>query len=334
VRERRRRAGLRDHPHRARRTLLIVAGFVVAGLAGATSYFLPLLTAAVSITGHGGDLPNTGTGGSGAGAVTAAPSPTDPFTVLLLGSDDDLKFSKDHVLTQSMILVRVTPATHRVVMLSIPRDLWVPISGGGTAKIDAAYANGGARSAIATVQQNFNVHVDHYVWTGLRGLIALVDAVGGVDMVAGNPVLDDFYPRDLDASNPYAYQRVAVLPGAQHMNGAQALQYVRSRHGDVREDFGRSERQQQLLLALRAKIKGMSPANLPDIAGALNNEMTTDMSLGQLSGLLPVVSGLSIGDVQRVILLPPYTHSGQISGQDVVLPDWSMIRPLVASSFG
>ena len=117
------------------------------------------------------------------------------------------------------------------------------------------------------------------------------------------------------------------------MTGAQALQYVRSRHDDLREDFGRSERQQQLLLALRAKIKNMSPANLPDIAGALNGEMTTDMSLGQLAGLLPLVSGLSLGDVQRLILLPPYTHGAQIDGQDVVMPDWSMIRPLVASSF-
>jgi LCP family protein required for cell wall assembly len=308
--------------------VVIAFGFLVAGLAGAGSYFLPVLTAAVSITGHGGDLPSP-TGGAGVGP----PAAQAPFTVLLLGSDDDAKFSKDHVLTQSMILVRVTPSTHHVVMLSIPRDLWVPISSGGTAKIDAAYADGGARTAIATVEKNFHVHVDHYVWTGLHGLIALVDAVGGVDVVASNPVMDDFYPRDLDTSNPYAFERVAVLPGAQHMSGAQALQYVRSRHGDLREDFGRSERQQQLLLALRAKAKSMSAANLPDLAAALNGEMTTDMSISQLSAVLPLASDLSLSDVERVILLPPYTHGGQIAGQDVVLPDWSLILPVVARSF-
>jgi LCP family protein required for cell wall assembly len=330
VTERRRRAGLRDRrrPRKLRRVLLVLAGFLVAGVAGAGSYFLPVLTAAVAITGHTSELPSPSAGGA-----APAPAPNAPFTVLLLGSDDDAKFSKDHVLTQSMILVRVTPATHHVAMLSIPRDLWVPISSGGTAKIDAAYSDGGARTAIATVEQDFNVHVDHYVWTGLRGLIALVDAVGGVDMVASNPVMDDFYPRDLDTSNPYAYQRVAVLPGAQHMNGAEALQYVRSRHGDLREDFGRSERQQQLLLALRAKTKGMSAANLPDLAGALNGEMSTDMSIGQLISLLPLVSGLATTDIERIILLPPYTHGGDIAGQSVVLPDWTLIRPLVAQTF-
>jgi anionic cell wall polymer biosynthesis LytR-Cps2A-Psr (LCP) family protein len=152
-------------------------------------------------------------------------------------------------------------------------------------------------------------------------------------MVASNPVMDDFYPKDINSADPYAYQRVAVLPGAQHMNGALALQYVRSRHGDLREDFGRSERQQQLLLALRAKTKGMSPANLPDLAGALNGEMTTDMSVGQLTALLPLVSGLSTADIERIILLPPYTHGGDVGGQSVVLPDWSLIRPLVARTF-
>jgi LCP family protein required for cell wall assembly len=307
----------------------VLAGFLVAGVAGAGSYFFPLLTAAVSITGHTGDLPSPPAGAGGA----AEPAPNAPFTVLLLGSDDDAKFNKDHVLTQSMILVRVTPATHHVAMLSIPRDLWVPVSTGGTAKIDAAYSYGGARAAIATVEQNFKVHVDHYVWTGLRGLIALVDAVGGVDMVASNPVMDDFYPKDLNTADPYAYQRVAVLPGAQHMNGSLALEYVRSRHGDLREDFGRSERQQQLLLALRAKTKGMGAANLPDLAGALQGEMTTDMSIGQTAALLPLVSGLSTTDIERIILLPPYTHGGDIGGQSVVLPDWSLIRPLVARTF-
>src|SRR5712692_3653403 len=70
-------------------------------------------------------------------AFAQPPAPTqDAFTVLLLGSDDDSKFFADHVLTQSMILVRVVPSTHSVTMLSIPRDLYVPLSTGGSGKID------------------------------------------------------------------------------------------------------------------------------------------------------------------------------------------------------
>ena len=328
----RRRAGLRRG--RGRRRWLpivgVVAGFLVSGLAGGAAYFMPVFTAAVSITGHHGDLPSPP---SQVEALARPASPQSAFTVLLLGSDNDAKFSSDRYLTQSMILVRVLPAEKKVVMLSIPRDLWVPIAGGGSAKIDAAYARNGAQSAIATVEADFHVHVDHYVWTGLNGLIALIDAVGGVDVVAGNPVMDDFYPADLNTSNPYAFERVAVMPGAQHMTGPEALQYVRSRHGDLREDFGRSERQQQLLLALRAKAKTLSAANLPDLAGALQGEMSTDMGLGQVAELLPLMSGLSLTDVQRLILLPPYTGSEKIDGQDAVTPNWDLIRPLVAQYF-
>ncbi len=311
---------------------LVVLGFVASGLAGGLAYFMPVLSAAVQITGHHDQLP-AAPAGQVAALATAPPGTQAPFTVLLLGSDNDAKFSGDHLLTQSMILVRVMPQQKRVVMLSIPRDLWVPIAGGGSAKIDAAYARDGARSAIATVEADFHVHVDHYVWTGLNGLIALIDAVGGVDVVAGNPVMDDFYPADVDTSNPYAFERVAVLPGAQHMSGPQALQYVRSRHGDLREDFGRSERQQQLLLALRAKARTLSAANLPDLAAALHGEMSTDMGLGRVAELLPLMSGLSLSDVQRIVLLPPYTGSEKIDGQDAVTPNWEMIRPLVAASF-
>ncbi len=75
-----------------------------------------------------------------------------------------------------------------------------------------------------------------------------------------NPVMDDFYPfSDLSAGGyPYAYYRVAVLPGAAHLDGVHALQYVRSRHGDLRGDFARSERQQQVLLAIKAQASHLN----------------------------------------------------------------------------
>ncbi|HEV3125148.1 MAG TPA: LCP family protein [Candidatus Dormibacteraeota bacterium] len=311
--------------------LLTLFGFIVSGGAGAFFYFLPVIQTAFSATGHN-DLPAATQPPAGS-SPRAAPGSNDPFTVLLLGSDNDAKFSSTSLLTQSMILVRVIPATKQVTMLSIPRDLYVPINGGGTAKIDTAFAYGGARNAIATVQNAFHVHVDHYVWIGLKGLTALIDAVGGVDVVTGNPVLDDFYPADLSGGNPYDYQRVAVLPAAQHLDGIHALEYVRSRHGDLREDFGRSERQQQVLVALRAKTKTLSATNLPDIAAALGNQLTTDMGIGQVADLLPIAGGIPSESIKHVLLLPPYTSGAQVGDQDVVMPNWSLILPLVAQTF-
>src|SRR5581483_5410989 len=192
--------------------LLLAAGFALSGAIGASAYFLPLAMVARQ-TGQTQDLSPP----SEQPSATPVPSAAGgPFTLLLLGSDDDEKFDPNHVLTQSMILVRVDPAAGQVTMLSIPRDLWVPLSTGGEDRIDAAYSYGGAAAAIATVQRDFHVRIDQYAWIGLKGLIKVIDLVGGVDVPTVNPVLDDYYPADINTANPYGYYRVAVLPGPQH----------------------------------------------------------------------------------------------------------------------
>jgi anionic cell wall polymer biosynthesis LytR-Cps2A-Psr (LCP) family protein len=126
---------------------------------------------------------------------------------------------------------------------------------------------------------------------------------------------------------------VAVMPGAQHMSGLVAMEYVRSRHDDLREDFGRSERQQQVLLALRTKAHTVGVTDLPDIASALKGEILTDMSLREVADLMPIAAGLQLDKVERVLLLPPYTSDATIDGQSVLEPDWDRIRARVTQSF-
>ncbi len=310
----------------------------MSGAAGAALYFSPAIVAAFQDFGHNihpaaaspTAAPSTSAGASTPAAVASSPG---AFTVLLLGSDNDAKFQSNAVLTQSMILARVDPATKHVTMLSIPRDLYVSLSTGGTDKIDKAYLNGGADASIATVERNFHVHIDHYAWIGLLGLVHLIDQVGGVDVVASNPVLDDFYPKDLGGNNPYDIERVAVLPGPQHMDGMEALKYVRSRHDDLRSDFGRSVRQQQVLLALRAKAKLLGIADVPDIANAMSGEFTTDMSISQVGDLLPIAGNVSLSNVQQVVLQPPYSSAETVGSQSVVVPHWDLILPLVQKYF-
>ena len=339
---RRQRASVRRHRVRRSRFFLgflIALGFLVSGAVGVLAYFMPAIVTAFQDTGRAIDrnLPSAQASASASAAASASASalasappavapPGKPFTVLLLGSDNDAKFG-GVVLTQSMILARVNPTTRQVVMESIPRDLWVPLSTGGSAKIDAAYEHGSASAAVATVEQNFHIHIDHYAWIGLLGLVNLINEVGGIDVVATNPVMDDYYPADLSGKNPYAYERVAVLPGPQHMDGMQALMYVRSRHGDLRSDFGRSQRQQQVLLALRAKAKLLGIADLPDIATAMANDFSTDMSIGEIAGLLPIASSVQLQNVRQVILASPYTSTGKLYNQDVLLPNWNLILP-------
>lgn len=307
------------------RAWIVVLGFLLAGLGGLGAYFLPVLqTASGGSTIAQGQVPN----------LNPVSTPTEPFTVLLLGSDDDSKFAPDRLNTQSMILVRVDPSSKQATMLSIPRDLWVPIPDQGIGKISTAYQLGGAQSAVGAVEANFKVHVDDYVWIGLNGLVHLIDKLGGVNLQITNPVMDDFYPSDLNTGEyPYDYYRVAVLPGATHMDGVHALQYVRSRHGDVRGDFARSERQQQLLLAIKAQASHLNVADLPAMASAFNGEIKTSVGLDRMHALLSIAKDFNGANVHRVVLVPPYTSEGWAGGQSVVFPDWNQILPLVHQTF-
>jgi LCP family protein required for cell wall assembly len=328
---RRRRASLKTGRQRAARGSFVCAGFLVSILTGVVLYFLPAIQVALHDTGQ----VNTALGGSAQLEPVSASehiSSKSPFTLLLLGSDSDSKFAGDY-LTQSMILTRVDPTTKHVTMLSIPRDLWVRLCTGRNGKIDQAFLHGGAQCAIQTVERNLKVHVDFYAWIGLQGLVSVLNQLGGVNVIANNPVMDDYYPADLSGGNPYDYERILVLPGAQHMSGTLALEYVRARHDDAYGDFARSQRQQQILIALRAKTKHVSLADIPGLATSLGADFQTDMSISQVSGLLPIAGSVPLGSITQVVLLPPYTSSVSVGGQDALMPDWSLIRPEVAKFF-
>jgi LCP family protein required for cell wall assembly len=312
---------------------LAVTAVALSVASGGFAYFLPAVSEAFDATSQVVAVPSPTPSPSQltSPSPTTAPRTPGAFTVLLLGSDNDSKFPGG-VLTQSMILVRVNPANKKVVILSIPRDLWVQLSTGGTQKIDGAYAYGGPGAAIATVENNFGIHIDYYIWIGLAGLIHVIDAIGGIDVVTSAPVMDDFYPADIGPGNPYAYLRVAVLAGPQHLDGTHALEYVRSRHNDLQSDFGRSQRQQQVLLALKAKATQVSAADVPILAAALKGQIKTDMSLQRIVTLLPVAGSLDLRNIQQIVLLAPYTHGCGCS-QGYVVPVWSQILPLVHQYF-
>lgn len=308
-------------------------------MAGTLAYFLPAARAAwdvagatVRVTPSPTDLFTESPSPSPSSTSTPAAPITGAFTILLLGSDDDSKFNPDTVLTQSMILLRVVPSTKQVTMLSIPRDLYVHLSTGRFAKIDAAYSDGGAGAAIATVAQDFGVHIDDYIWVGLLGLVRLIDAIGGIDVVTSNPVLDDYYPADIYTTWPYDFQRVAVLAGAQHLDGVHAMQYVRSRHGDLESDLGRSRRQQQVLIAIRQKAKQLSPEDLPAMSQAIGGELKTSIGISKVGQMLPLAASFDNPDnIRQIILASPYTHGGAPGGS--LTPNWGLILPLVHQYF-
>ena len=110
------------------------------------------------------------------------------------------------------------------------------------------------------------------------------------------------------------------------------MQYVRSRHGDIASDLGRSQRQQQVLIAIRQKAKQLSPEDLPSISQALGGELKTSISLSKVAQLLPLASSFDNPDnITQITLGSPYSHGGAPQGS--LTPNWGAILPLVHQYF-
>ena len=329
-------------------TLIILLVSIVAGGIGLTSYlfyFRPVAEAVGTATGQVVARPVAANGeasaSSAVAAASAAPAPppltgNQPVNILLLGSDTDAKFAGNYN-TQIMIVVSIVPAQKKVSMLSIPRDLWVQIPGHGVEKIGLAYGAGGVALARQTIETDFGIPIHYYAWVGLDGFIKVIDTLGGVDVDVSHPIVDDSYPDDVNTSDPYAYRRLYIPAGLQHLDGTRALEYVRSRHGDLIGDFGRSQRQQQVLDTLRSKASGKDiVAHLPELATDLKDSVRTDMTLPDLARFAGFADQIRSEPVQQYTLLPPkYSNDGMTGdGQSVVVPDWRQIRPLVDTIFG
>jgi len=292
------------------------------------------------------------------------PAPNDsaitgrPWNILLLGSDDDNKYSYPALLTQVMMIVHVDPDNNRVSMVSIPRDSWVYVpENGGMHKIDQAFFLGaaqhssfddGVRLARSTVEQDYGITIDRYAWVGLSGFASVIDTLGGVDIDVTHPIVDDAYPDDTRANpnDPYAVERLYIAPGPHHLNGLQALEYVRSRHADLVGDIGRTTRQQEILEALKKKL------TVPNVIGHfqqlitdLSGKIYTDLSAQEMLAFANFGRTLPSSAIHRVTLGPgsgnqDYGNFATVydpslkANQSVVIPHCDTIQPLFNSIFG
>ena len=128
-------------------------------------------------------------------------------------------------------------------MMSLERDILTQIDEKGEtteAKLNAAYAYGGAELAIATIEKLMNIHIDRYVMINMQGLVQLVDAVGGIEV---NNTFD--FPISIEENEPE--YTATVEPGKHLINGDQALVYARMRYQDPEGDYGRQKRQREVI---------------------------------------------------------------------------------------
>lgn len=196
----------------------------------------------------------------------------DPFYLMLIGSDRRVGDDESGQRSDTNIVVRVDPTTSTITMVSIPRDTQIDIDGQGINKFNAAYNYGGAAATIREASQLCGVKISHYAEVNFEELVALVDAVGGVEVTV--PELID----DPDAGE------LVIQPGKQTLNGEAALVFARSR-AYTDGDFTRTSNQRLLVEGLIKKVLSLPLTDIPNVIQKAAKCATTDLAVNDLLSL-------------------------------------------------
>ncbi|HVB65270.1 MAG TPA: LCP family protein, partial [Nitrolancea sp.] len=272
----------------------------------------------------------------------AAPAPT-PFpdwtgsgrvNVLLLGADTNQarQATGEPALSDTIIIVSIDPVTKQVGIMSLPRDMQVTIPGVGLGKINAAYSIGSTSSLTgpglvqATIEYNFHIHIDYFAVVDFAGFQKIINTMGGVTVDVPAPLKDNAYPGE-----QFNYTRIVFHTGLQHMDGLQALRYVRTRHDD--NDFARGIRQQQVLETLRQQATtGQLLPHAPTLIDELGSTVRTDIPLTNLLKLAKLGTEINQTNIHSYNLLPALTEQWNPSDPNSIyylIPDWSKVQQIV-----
>ncbi|MGH3497133.1 MAG: LCP family protein [Nocardioidaceae bacterium] len=165
------------------------------------------------------------------------------------------------------------------LLMSIPRDSLVPIPGHGTTKINAAFAYGGPKLLVKTIEQDTGIRVDDYIEVGFGGFVNVVDAVGGVQICPHGPVQDRRAGLHITRSELDSH-------GCLHAGGITALGYARSRHAFALSDIARIEHQRQVVSAIAAKAASwrslVDPVRYFNLTDAAVSSLTVGDNVGPL----------------------------------------------------
>ncbi len=281
--------------------------------------------------------------GVGELAYVQPPPPAQPaerINILLLGIDRRGGTGWGIYRTDTIIIVTVDPANQTAGMLSIPRDLQLPIPGNGEDRINTAnvwgtvqnYPGGGSALLKRTIEVNFGIAIDYYVMIDFQGFAKIIDTLGGIDVEVSSDLHDTRYP-DPRRGDPYAYKTVHFDAGWQHMDGTRALEYARSRMSTT--DFDRARRQQQILVAIREKALSLNLIpKLPGLLATMMDSVQTDMSVDEMIELASLVPKIDMDNLKQVVIQKPMVYGFMTEDAGAVqLPKWDLIRPVVADLF-
>jgi LCP family protein required for cell wall assembly len=227
--------------------------------------------------------------------------------------------------SDTIMIVHVPANRQHLSVMSIPRDSWLEIPGHGEAKINSALAYGGVPLAVQTVEGVIGARIDHVAVVDFTGFKAVTDALGGVDI--DNPI----------AFSSYHLKGHSFQQGMQHMDGEQALAFVRERYAFSDGDFQRVRNQQLLISALLGGLMHKSVLSNPVTAGALLNAVQPHVAVddgltsGAVVALGSELSGLQAEDVS-FFTIPTSGTGTSPDGQSIVNINWDAL-PGVQDAF-
>lgn len=220
-------------------------------------------------------------------------------------------------LTDSMMLVSIDTKTKKLALLSVPRDLTVPIKGFYSAKINEAYYLGeqkkkgtGLETAKQTINSLFNLPIHYAIMLDFSGFKKIVDTLSGVVINVEKPLSDSLYP----APDMIHYEPLYIKAGTQTMGGDLALKYARSR--ETTSDFDRSKRQEKVLVAIKDKAFTLgvlsNPKKVADLLSALGDHLRMDFNLSEVERFLVLAKDIDKSQIINKVL--DTSAGGPLSG--------------------
>ena len=278
-------------------------------------------------------------GGGSAAALSANVDPNQlkgegdgRVNILLLGKGGPGHDGPD--LTDTIMIASIDPVNNKVVLLSIPRDLWVKIPGNGYQKLNAAYADGkdesnakttagqeqdGLKLLDQTLEPVIGIPINYHAVVDFSAFKDVVDALGGVNV----DVTQQLYDPTIEWENNW--NPVIAKVGNQVMQGPQALLYARSR--ETSSDFARGERQRQLIVGIKNKALSAgtfsNPIKISNLLSSLGNNVYTDFSLNDMTRVYQIMSQVPSSQISSVDMVTPPNElltTGNINGLSVVEP--------------